>query len=323
MPLVATTQTFVNRENVKEIITQPQVYENIVDMLASSVTMMDGIDSTEGLGDIVGLLEEGSEFSENVEIIITSDETKEKLNTVIDAFYDWFEGKTDSPEFEVYLIEDEEVFKELFSSVLLLKLKTLPDCENYSYENIENNILELECLPPYVDVDEIEPLIEDSLNEADMEEVMSSIKLSSDQLYISYDNTVLVQSIYTILKFLPFILIGIVLLLTVLIFLLIPGFKGGLITTSVIYLLIGIFYLLLSTVGKMNKIITSLINSAPVDIGYVQIQKIVNTLLSPIIDRIIKNLTLYSLITIGVGVLLLVLGIVLKKKTKVIKKDKD
>jgi hypothetical protein len=73
----------------------------------------------------------------------------------------------------------------------------------------------------------------------------------------------------------------------------------------------------------MNKIITSLINSAPVDIGYVQIQKIVNTLLSPIIDRIIKNLTLYSLITIGVGVLLLVLGIVLKKKTKVIKKDKD
>jgi hypothetical protein len=326
MPLMAVSQTFVNRENVKEIINDPVLYESVVDAFASSLTTMQDTESMDGMEDFIALFEEGSEFSENLERIITSDATKLKINTVIDAFYDWFEGKVDSPEFEVYLIEDEEVFKEMFTSVVVLRLENLPTCDDYSTQNLDAGIMELECIPPYVDSAEIEPMLEENLDQADFEEVMESIKFSSDQLNITYDDTVLVQSIYTMLKLLPILLIGSLLFLTVLVILLIPGFKGGFITTSVIYMLGSIFYLVIATLGKLNRFITSAINTTNLNIAYAQIQNLVNTLLSPILDRIMQKLTVYSIISLGIGIALLVCGILIKNKNKEIEptiKEKD
>jgi hypothetical protein len=314
LPLVATTQTFVNRENVKEIINQPQVYGNVIDGLASSLNLMHDTQSVEGMEDILELFEEGTQFSKNIETVITSGETKQKMNTVIDAFYDWFEGKTDSPQFEVYLIEDEQVFKELFISVITVKLKNLRTCEDSSLPDSDGTILELECLPPNIDKDEIGPLLEENLDQVDLDEVMESMKFSSDQINISYNDSVLVQSVYKLLKLFPIILVGVLLLLTTLVIFLIPGFKGGLITTSIIYMLGGMFYLLLSTVGKLNRLLFTALNTADLPIPQVQMQNFVNTLLSPVIDKIMKYLTTYSLIGLGVGIVLLILGIVIKKK---------
>lgn len=318
MPLMAVSQTFVYRENVKEILNEPQIYEGLVDAFATSLTTMQDTESMEGMEDFIALFEEGSEFSENLERIITSDDTKLKINSIIDSFYDWFQGKVDSPEFEVYLIEDEEVFKEMFSSIIMLRLNNLLTCDDYSTQNLDANIMELECIPPYVDREELEPIIEANLNKAEYDEVMESLKFSSEQMNISYDDTVTVQSIYTIVKFLPIVLLGALLLLTILVILLIPGFKGGLITTSIIYLLGGIFYLLISSVAKLNKLLSSAAGNLPeMDVTYQQMQELMSTIIYPIVDKITSTLTLYSLASIVLGAILLILGIVIKKKKKV------
>jgi hypothetical protein len=318
IPLTAVSQTFVHRENIKEIINEPKIYEGLVDAIATSLTTMQDAESIEEMGEFMELFEEDSEFSENLERIITSDETRLKFNTIIDALYDWFEGKEDSLQFEVYLIEDEEVFKEMFTSVLMLRINNLPTCDDYSTENLEVGVMELECIPPYIDRTELEPIIAANLDKADYDEVMDGFKISSEQIDISDEDTVTIRGIYIITKYFPIVLLGTLLLLTILVILLIPGLKGGLITTSIIYLLGGIFYLLIASVAKLNKLLTNVAtNVTEMDVTYKQMQELMNALIYPIIDKITTNLTIYSLISIAIGVILLILGIVIKKKGKI------
>jgi hypothetical protein len=316
LPLTATTQTIIKKENVKEIVNNPIIYENLVDTFVESLSTQD----QEDLDEILILLEDNSEFKQNLERVVTSPQTQQKVNTFIDSFYDWFDGKSNFPQLEIYLIEDEEVFKEMLTSILLLRVENLPTCDTYSYEDFNTDPLSMECIPPFIDSDEIEPLIVESLEQEDITELMESFKISSTQFNISYNDTVLIQNIYTLAQFLPIILIVLVIFLTLLIVLLIPGFKGGLITTSIIYILNSILYLLITLLNNTTQTLTTLINSTDIS-TYEGYREIIMALTTPIMDHTMNSLKLYSLITLGVGILLLIVGILVKKKDKQIEKN--
>jgi hypothetical protein len=103
-----------------------------------------------------------------------------------------------------------------------------------------------------------------------------------------------------------------------LIVLLIPGVKGGLITTSIIYILNGTLFLILSSIGKVGNMVNNVYNMSDVDIdmSYAQMQALMIAVITPLFEKITQYLKTYSLIILGLGILLLILGIVLKKKNK-------
>lgn len=313
IPLSATTQTFVNRDNVKDILTSSTIYDSL------GQTFIESISTTQATqdADVLIALQQDPTFAHNIETIITSDETKAKVNTVIDSFYDWFEGKTSSPEFEIYLIDDENTFKDIYVSIVSSQLENLPTCSTSSY-NTASDILEADCIPPYIDSSEIKSILEDSLNSSDIdtEELMDNFKFSSDQLNISEINSLMVQNVFIILKFLPIILIGLIVLLSILVVLLIPGVKGGLITISIIYILNGLLFLITTVLGKSTQIVNSVINMVNIDIPYKEATSIITSVLTPIFTQIMALMQLYSLGVIGVGVVLLIIGLVIKKKKK-------
>jgi hypothetical protein len=56
------------------------------------------------------------------------------------------------------------------------------------------DITEMDCVPRYLDEDEIAPLVEDSMptDDASLQELKDSFKLSSDQLNISESTSLMV-----------------------------------------------------------------------------------------------------------------------------------
>jgi len=334
VPLAATTQVFTNRENVKEIIDTSGIFENFTDIFVDLLSNIEIENGSGNMGGIITLLQEDSEFKDNIETILTSDEMQESVDAVIDSFYDWLEGKSDTLDFEIYLIEDEETFRKFFGSIMMLQLENLPECETYddaysyildtsypsSYSNGTdmNTLFEIECLPPSIDLDDVETLLTENLDsdEMDMQEMMETFKFSSDQLNISESNTEMVQNIYKIAKIFPLLLAGSILLLTIILILLVPGAKASFITSSIIYLLAGISLLAISFIGNINQLMAGLTTFSNVEVSYGQIEPLLTTFITPILQMITGRLKIYSLIVIGLGVVFLVIGIVVKTKDK-------
>ena len=334
VPLAATTQVFTNRENMKEIIDTSGIFENFTDIFVDLLSNIEIENGSGNMGGIITLLQEDSEFKNNIETILTSDEMQESVDAVIDSFYDWLEGKSDTLDFEIYLIEDEETFRKFFGSIMMLQLENLPECETYddaysyildtsypsSYSNGTdmNTLFEIECLPPSIDLDDVETLLTENLDsdEMDMQEMMETFKFSSDQLNISESNTEMVQNIYKIAKIFPLLLAGSILLLTIILILLVPGAKASFITSSIIYLLAGISLLAISFIGNINQLMAGLTTFSNVEVSYGQIEPLLTTFITPILQMITGRLKIYSLIVIGLGVVFLVIGIVVKTKDK-------
>jgi len=312
IPLTATTQTFINRDNIKSVLDNSGIYDNFIDILVEQSNTVD----TNSQSEILALIKDDPQFKLNLKTIFSSEDIKPKIETVIDALYDWLEGKTVYPEFEVYLIDDEDTFKDLFLSVTMLRMEGLPTCSTEA-QSIPTDMMDVECIPAGTNLNNLETSFQKALdsNQMDMTETMDSFKFSSDQLNISYDNAILAQSIFRVVKILPILLCAVLFLLTVIILLLIPSTKGSFITTSIIYLLTGLLFLILGSVKNIAQILQS-ISTSNIDIPYSQMKDLITNLLVPLFESILHNIFIYSLVILGVGVILLIIGIIVKKKKK-------
>jgi len=313
IPLTATTQTFVNRDNVKNVLDKSGIYDNFIDILVEQSETIE----TDSPNEIFTLIKEDPQFRLNLKALFSSDEIQPKIEIVIDALYDWLEGKVTYPQFEISLIEDEATFNELFLSITMLRLESLPICSTTTQE-MPTDLSELECIPPGTNLNSLERAFKDALdsNEADMTETMDSFKFSSDQLNISYETSVLVQSIFRVVRILPILLAIVIVLITFIIILLIPSAKGAFILASVIYLLTGLLFVGVSSLKDISGIIQGGVSTYNVDIPYSQMQDLMTNLFTPVFEAILHNIFIYSLVLLGVGVIFLIIGIVIKKKVK-------
>jgi hypothetical protein len=313
IPTATTTQVFINRDNVKTILSNSGVYDNVVDLVIEQSGTIDTADESE----IVTLIKEDPEFKLNLQTIFSAEEIQPKIETVIDAIYDWLEGKSSYPEFEVYLIDDEETFKDLFSSVMMIRMEGLPTCSD-NVQPIPTDMMDIECIPAGTNLNNLEMYFEEAMDSGDMDttEILESFKLSSDQLNISYDTSILVQGIFKIVKIFPILLALVIFLLTVIILLLIPSAKGAFITTSVIYILTGLLFLAIGSVRNVSQIVSNSISTYDIDIPYSQMQDISTNLFTPIFELVLHRMFQFSLILLGAGIILLVIGLVIKKKKK-------
>jgi hypothetical protein len=321
LPLISASKTVTDREAVKSIIDNTGVYNNPTETIFKLIPEEQILisDNNDLAGQILLLTDEDSQIRGALDTVLNSPQLKVKVDTVIDSFYDWFEGKSQSPDFEVYLIDDEETFKELYTSLLTIKFQNLPVCDTTSLEDINSNLLEAKCRPSFIDTEEIQPIIEAQLTSEQIQPMMEEFKLSSDQLGVSITNTTQVQWLYSIVNRIPIIVVALIALFTLLLIITIPGIKAGFITTSILYILSGGIILTTTLLRNITQNILTLTNlpiTATTDINTQGFTTIFNQVINPIFQQTSSQLKTYSLIVLGLGILMLIVGIILKKKNK-------
>lgn len=68
---------------------------------------------------------------------------RQGINTVIDALYDWVEGKTQSLAFSIPVQEKADLFRSKLTALIIPRLETLPACAG----KVSSDTSELTCLP--------------------------------------------------------------------------------------------------------------------------------------------------------------------------------
>jgi hypothetical protein len=317
-PLIATSQTVTHRENIKNILEQSGIYENLFDTILPIITQSSDQESEQ----MAELFEEGSEFRAAIDQELTPLKLKTKVDIVIDAMYDWLEGKTSSPEFEVYLVESDQAVKNIFSSMLIAKFEDLPTCSsNAQLESTAQNPMEAECKPTDYDSSQITTLINEEMSEDEIDQIREQFKLSSEDIVFSSQDAELYQNIFIILSWLHTVLLVVLAVLTILILLLLPGWKGSFITLSILYLIPSVIWLLTSFFNPFKNALKLAELSTGTE---AQMQSLFINLFSPLFLSLTSKMRLYSLIFVGIGVLFMVIGIIIKKKNKGVEKvDKN
>jgi hypothetical protein len=314
-PLIATSQTVTHRENIKNVLDQSGIYDNLLDIVVPMITQ-----SSEESEQMAQLFEEGSEFREALDQELTPTKVKTKVDTVLDGIYDWLEDKTTTPEFEVYLIESDSAVKNVFSTMLVARLEGLPTCTTYNQlETAMQNPMEAECKPADFDSSQITVLVNENMTSDQIDQIKEQFKLSSEDMDFSSENSELYKNIFIILSYLHLILIIAIAVLTILVLLLLPGWKGSFITLSILYLIPGLIWSVASFLNPFKNALKVAELSTGTE---AQMQSLFINLFSPLFSTLTSKMRLCALIIAGIGVLFMILGIIIKKKNKD-KKVKD
>jgi hypothetical protein len=306
-PLIATSQTVTHRENIKNVLDQSGIYDNLLDIVVPIITQS----STES-EQMAQLFEEGSEFREALDEELTPTKVRTKIDTIIDAMYDWLEDKTASPEFEIYLIEGDSAIKNVFSTMLVARLEDLPTCTTYTQlEQAMQNPMEAQCKPEDFDSSQILTLIDEEMTSDQIDQIKDQFKLSSEDMNFSIENSELYKNMFIILRWLHLVLIVAITVLTILVLLLLPGWKGSFITLSILYLIPGLIWSVASFLNPFKNVLEVAELSTGTE---AQMQSIFINLFSPLFSTLTSKMRLCALIIAGIGVLFMVIGIIIKKK---------
>jgi hypothetical protein len=296
-PLITISQTVAYKENLKTVLDQSKIYDNLIDTAIPILTQSSG-ESEE----TAKLFEEGSDFRIILDQELTPTEIKSKVDTVIDSVYDWLEEKTLYPQFDIHLIESDQAVKDIFSSILITRLEDLPTCStNNQLEIVMQNPMEAECIPANFNSEEVKTLVDENITEEQINEFKQQFRFSSEDINWGGENTQLYKNLFIILRWLYIILTVLISVLTILILLLIPGWKESFLTLSVLYLISGLIWLVTSLIDISTRI------EAQVETAFID-------LFNPLFLILISKMRVVALITLTIGILFLILGIVIKKK---------
>jgi len=202
IPLASTTKTLTERENVKEILELSGVYDNFTDIFVEIAISSGQFESFGDMSDkyIEILEDDNSEMRESVDSVLTSEQIQEKSEIAIEAFYDWFEGKTPHPKFDIYLIDSNEEAKDLIISLYVSEAESLPVCGDYTNPIPNSDPLGISCIPVGVSIDDFRDYAEEQITTEDMSNLRDSIRINSDNLNITVETTQQVQVSFLIAK---------------------------------------------------------------------------------------------------------------------------
>jgi hypothetical protein len=285
-PLITISQTVAHKENLKTVLDQSKIYDNLIDTAIPILTQSS----------------ENSDFKTVLDQELTPTKIKSNVDTVIDSVYDWLEEKTIFPQFDIYLIESDQAAKDIFSSILITRLEDLPTCSTEKQlEIVMQNPMEAECVPANFNPNEVKTLVNENITIEQINEIKQQFRFSSEDINWGGENTQLYKNLFIILRWLYIILTILISVLTILILLLIPGWKESFFTLSVLYLTSGLIWLVTSLIDISTRIETQ-IETAFID------------LFNPLFLILISKMRVVALIILAIGVLFLVIGILLKKK---------
>ncbi len=321
-PATGVSKTFTDKNNIKGYIKDSGVYDRVVDIFLEFMTLSveekeeEGEEETNFFTDLSNKIKDkDSELGQLVDEILTPAFFENSVTTVIDATYDWLQGKTDKPTFEIKITKDKETFIRFLSVAFKEKMLALPECEAGSIVPPDFNPLESECRPTGFDLNEINNFISENSEREEFQTIFNQAKLSSENFNIDQDVTKKAQLVFSILKPAPQIALGVILLLSALLILIIPGFKKGFIITGVVLLLPSLIILLGKIYASQNFDIW--LNQGLKNLDPQQAELIKNNfegLAKAIYFDLLHQIQTYSLVIITLGIVMITAGILIKSK---------
>ena len=309
IPLSAISQVVTNRESMKSIVAQEEILSTVLNTGIDVITQ--NIEQSDTGAEIsFEFTDPESDFRQQIEDLISTDTLEEGLITVIDAFYDWFEGKVDTPEFSIQLTEDAEGLAELLTQGMKEKLEELPECVEGQESIDTDNPLDLECIPADFDIDSIDDLFSENEDGPELDNLLDSATLSSDMLNITPKITEDVQLIFSILEMMP-IIISAMYVALVLILLALISKVSRTFTIAGVTTLIPSILLFISSISS-GRIIQATQNYADQRLPYeiVEFSDTIFTVVRSAADQLFEKIKLFSIIGMSAGAVLLILGII-------------
>lgn len=319
IPLCGVSTIVKNSDTVKTWIDDSGLYTKIGDLLQEMIPAFLGDSRTDNAYMIEALQDENSELSVIVGKLLDPEVLKTNTEDAVDGLYAWMKGDTDYPVIDFALIESEEDLEDLLVTALKVKIENLPVCSSVSSSNTDVYD-DMKCKPSDLDTDSLEQSLREEFSSSEeVQQMMDSMRFQTKAEDFNAETTKKVQRVYQIITYLPAILISLFLILLAVIMLLIPGFKTRFVFPGIQIILNSITWILIRfvTISQLGKIVAGIENQV-----YVEGNEAMNSMFSSsmsgifrsILEDVLARIGLIAFISLGVGIVLVVLGSVLKPK---------
>lgn len=161
---------FANRNAAKEVLEESGVYTTFVDAVVD-----DNIESSQGKRNVLPF--QDSEVRRIANQAFSATALMLKSEHVVDAFYDWILGISDTLTFSVDFTPQREVFVEQISTYAAKRIESLPSCGSRDISTI--TIFDLDCRPDGVPLEFVKSRTREDLLASDF---LKDVTLSEQDL---------------------------------------------------------------------------------------------------------------------------------------------
>jgi uncharacterized protein YpmS len=318
IPLCGVSTIVKNSDTVKTWIDDSGLYTKIGDLLPEMIPsfLEDSKEDNEYM--VEELEDENSELSIAVNNLLDPETLKTNTEEAVDGLYAWLRGDTDYPVIDFALIENRDDLEDVLVATLKVKIENLPVCSSVS--SSDTDFYDMKCRPSDLDMDSLEQTLRKEFSSSEeVQQMMDSMRFQTKAEDFNAETTQKAQRVYQIITYLPAILISLFLILLAVIMLLIPGFKTKFVFPGIQIILNSITWILVRfiTISQLGNIVAGIENQV-----YVEGNEAMNSMFSSsmsgifrsILEDVLARVGLIAFISLGVGIVLIILGSVLKPK---------
>lgn len=308
---LAVIPTITDRQAVKDIANSQAAYDAFIATIKT--IEVDQFEPTTDISDAdrAQFNADKSTLLGKIDGLVSYERYKQMTSQSTDGMYDWFEGKTDKPQFEIVLAKDRNETVKLLEPVFIERFNALPECPAGFQIMADFSPLSTECRPLGVSDQDVVKYLQESAVDPDFDDLFSDISIGSDSLEISQDQTDFVQRSFAIVKFMPLILIVSIIVFGLIIGLVIKSLTGNLKTFGIVSIIAGLPIFLTSlfmhffqqiSLGSLFGLVT----------GYTALAGFINSVMAIVVDRCL----VYSGVLCVIGVIVLIASKVIKKRNQ-------
>lgn len=216
LPLLSLSRVVTSRHTITDIATSPALYQLIKDNILAIPAQEAGLDE-----DVAA---ESTSFDPHtlkpvIERYLTQDFYQRATTSMLNGIYDWLDGITERPQFEVRISDNPAEFKNFILDAFMARYQTLPLCGPDTVFTTDYNALEADCRVTTISDAQVRAAVESKLGEAELNQLFNSATISSDQFFKDFNpaDAANIQRVYRLLKLLNWLLLVAIVLLSLLI----------------------------------------------------------------------------------------------------------
>lgn len=223
--LVAFSQVITNRDQIKIIATNRATYNVFTEVLTQ-----EKIDSNNQNqpNDSLSTIENVA-ITKLVKKYLTPQNYSRIVVSIVDSTYDWLEGKSEQPEFNINLAPDKSEFQRFIVQVYTERYLALPACST-STDLPLYNPLEATCKIEGYSAETVQTYINDLANTPELNELYENASINSELVFgeLSAGSTDKFRGWYNTLRLIPIIFSFLLIMLVGLMFLIVSDWRNGL-----------------------------------------------------------------------------------------------
>ena len=236
------TRAIINQNNLKVAIANSDIYDNALPIALEFLTQS-ATKSDEGQAYYAGLKKQfanpADELSQLVREIFTPNYLQQGVNTVIDAFFAWLKGETERPEFEIKIAQDQKTLIKFLAITFKEKIRGLPNCPANFVVTENFNPLETTCRPFGFKLNEIDNFLLTNSDRPEFKLLLNKASINSSALKVDPKTSQNVQLVYRLIRYSWLMVMVAVIVLSLLIAVIIPRFRRGLIVCGKVIVICG------------------------------------------------------------------------------------